>query len=109
MSNRFEDLIRSRSQPEISKIIEAAQSRPRYRFELWLMYGFVTAILVAVVWVAVLALNHFGLTGPMGLVSLAFGLAAVWLWLWVIVRLLFVVTQRAAVREAARGQHAAGA
>jgi hypothetical protein len=73
------------------------------------MYGFVTVILVAVVWVAVLALNHFGLAGPMGVVPVAFGFAAIWLWFWVVVRLSFVVGQRAAVREASRGHYAAGA
>jgi hypothetical protein len=109
MSNRFEELVSSRSHSEVAEIIKAAQSRHRYRFELWLMYGFVSASLVAVVWVAVLALNRFGLAGPTGLVSLAFGLAAIWLWLRVIVRLSFVIGQRAAVREAARGQRAAGA
>jgi hypothetical protein len=109
MSSRFEQLVRSRSQSEMAEIIKAAQSRHRYRFELWLMYGFVSTSLVVVVWVAVTVLNHFGWAGPMGVVPLVFSLAAIWLWLWVIVRLSFVVGQRAAVREITRGQHAAGA
>jgi hypothetical protein len=109
MSIRFEDLVRSRSRTEMAEIIESAQSRLRYRLELWLMFAFVTTLLVTLVWAAVSALSRFGLAGPIGLVSFALGLAALWLWLWVVVRLSFVVGQRAALREVKLSQRAAGA
>jgi hypothetical protein len=84
----------------MAEIIKAGQSSHRYRIELWLLCGFVTASLIAVVWAAVTALGFLGWSGPMGLVSFAFGLAALLLWLWAINRLSFVVGRRAAVREA---------
>jgi len=107
--SQFEDLVRSRSQPEMAKITEAAISRPHYRIELWLACGFVFASVIAVIWLVVSMLNRAGWAGPFGLVSFAVGLAALWLGLKLIVRLSFVVGQRAVIREAIRGQHAAGA
>ena len=106
MSQRFNDFIRRRSHAYIVKISEAAITR--YRIEMGLMMAVVSVAFFVLFWFCVSLLNRFGLAGPMGLIGLVLGLITVWLWLKVLVRLGFVVGQRAIVREAARSDHAVG-
>jgi hypothetical protein len=108
VSQRFKDFIRGRSHADIVRISEAAITRLQYRIELVLMMAVVSIAFFVLFWFCVSLLNRFGLAGPMGLIGLILGLITVWLWLKVLVRLGFVVGQRAIVREAARHDHAAG-
>ena len=80
----------------------------QYRIELWTTWALISTLFLAAIWAGVSALHRFGLAGPMGLVAFLFGLIAIWLWVKALVVSVFVLGQRAVVREAARGEHAAG-